>query len=83
MTASLWVGIGVGLLLPVAVGLGMAGLLPFVTGGVTLGAIAGLVVPPAVLSGAVAFELRQARQANALAEIEEEQAMSELGAGAV
>jgi hypothetical protein len=70
-TAALWTAAGLALALPVVGVLGMAGLLPFITGGVTAGAVAGLIVPPLVLAGAIKFELSHSREANARREIAE------------
>ena len=80
-TAALWGVTGLALAVPVIGVLGMAGLVPFITGGVTAGAIAGLIVPPLVLLGAVRFEMGHSRRANALSELDDGGSVGELPAG--
>jgi len=77
-TAALWTVTILALALPVVGALGMVGLLPFITGGVSAGAIAGLLVPSVVLAGSATFQLRHLRKRNALAALEEEDALLQL-----
>jgi hypothetical protein len=81
MTVSMCLVTGMALLLPVIGGLGMAGVLPFISGGVTAGAIAGLLVPPLVLGGALGFEMRRMKRANESATLPEGEVVPELNSG--
>jgi len=77
-TVGLWSVTGLALLIPVVGALGMMGLVPFISGGVTVGAIAGMLVPPTVMVSAIAFEMRHSRRVNAAAALEEGESIPEL-----
>jgi hypothetical protein len=81
LTLSLWVVAGFGLTLPVLGGLGLAGLLPFVYGGVSAAAVAGLLLPPVVVGGVVAFEMRLMKRANETAALPDPHGFPELESG--
>jgi hypothetical protein len=67
---ALWTGVGAGLGLALFGALGVAGLLPFVASGLSIGALAGLLVPPLAVGGAAWFQLSHAKRANARTELE-------------
>ena len=80
MTIGARVAGAIAILVPVLGGMGVAGLLPFVSGGASMVAVLGFVLSPIAVVSAVVFEFRVLQKGNELAAVEAGE-MLELEAG--
>jgi len=81
MTIGAGVAIGIAVLIPVIGGLGAAGLLPFVSGSVSVVALLGFVLSPIALASSVGFEYRLLKKGNDDAALKARKDVQELEAG--